>query len=275
MSCPDLRVLSQLLDGELPPAETAAVRAHVDACTACPTRLGRLERALEGVREAASAPRADALPADALPGCLSPEVVAGWVTRTLPAREARGAETHLERCSRCLDEVLAAAHMMAVMDALPSRPVPATLKARVASRWGDAAEPSPAGLVLRLTRAGLALVERHVVAPLLDIELLGVPAPAVRAGAGTDALSFHIRAAEAEIQATVVPAGETVALTLTLLRDGTPLVGQRVSLRKHARAIYSARTDAAGEVRPPRLEPGVYEVSCPGIHTAFRLDLRA
>jgi hypothetical protein len=54
-----------------------------------------------------------------------------------------------------------------------------------------------------------------------------------------------------------------------------PLPGQRVSLRQHTRAIFSARTDAAGEVRPPRLEPGVYEVTCPGIRTAFRLDLRA
>jgi hypothetical protein len=48
-----------------------------------------------------------------------------------------------------------------------------------------------------------------------------------------------------------------------------------VSLRRHGRTIYSARTDAAGALEMPRIDPGVYEVSCPGIGTSFRLDLRA
>jgi hypothetical protein len=52
------------------------------------------------------------------------------------------------------------------------------------------------------------------------------------------------------------------------------LGGQRVFLRRHGRSIYSARTDAMGALTMPGMKPGVYEVSCPGIGTSFRLDLR-
>jgi hypothetical protein len=273
MTCPDLRVLSQLLDGELPPGEAAAVQPHVAACQRCRTRLGRLERALAAVGPAGAEPPDE--PAAAGAGCLGPAEISGWVARALATRAGRAADAHLVACARCLAEALAASRTVATLDALPGLPVPETLRARVASRWAEAAEPTLTSLVLRLGRAGLALVERHVVAPLLDVEPLLVPAPALRAGDGRETLAFRIRAPEAEIRATVVPAGEAVLLTLTLVRGGAPLAGERVSLRRHARAIYSARTDAAGEVRPPRLPPGVYEVSCPGISTAFRLDLRA
>jgi anti-sigma factor RsiW len=275
MSCPDLRLLSQLLDGELTATEAAAVAPHVEGCATCRTRRIRLERALGALRGAVPAPAPAADAADRPAGCLAPEQVAGWVARALTTRAERAADAHLEGCAHCLAEALAAAHMTASLDALPSLPVPAVLKARVASRWGAAAEPSLTALVLRLTRAGVALVERHVVAPLLDVEERLAPAPAVRAEAAAEALAFLIRAPEAEIHATVVPAGDAVTLTLALERAGVPLAGQRVSLRQHGRAIYSARTDAAGEVHLPRLEPGVYEVSCWSINTAFRLDLLA
>jgi hypothetical protein len=47
-----------------------------------------------------------------------------------------------------------------------------------------------------------------------------------------------------------------------------------VHLRRQGRALYSARTDADGTLRLPGIERGVYEVACPGLATAFRLDLR-
>lgn len=206
--------------------------------------------------------------------CLTPEQISGWAARALAPRALTAVETHLRACERCLAEALDAVRTVAILDARPGLAVPAALRERVASRWPVAEEPSLTSLVLRLGRAGLELVERHVVGPLLDLEPLAVPAPAYRAGDAPEPLAFRIRAPEAEIRATVVPAGEAVSLTLTLLRGEAPIAGERVSLRQHGRAVYSARTDAAGEVRPPRLAPGVYEVTCPGIQTAFRLDLR-
>jgi hypothetical protein len=66
-----------------------------------------------------------------------------------------------------------------------------------------------------------------------------------------------------------------VGLTLTLTSEaGEALAGQRVFVRRQGRSIISARTDDAGELQVQRIETGVYEVSCPGIGTSFRLDLR-
>jgi hypothetical protein len=165
---------------------------------------------------------------------------------------------------------------MATLDAHPAAAVPDTLRARVSSGWGDVpASRSLTELVIRVARAGATLVERCVVAPILDVEELIRPAPAVRAGEQTGALSFRIRAPDAQICATIVPEGEAVGLRLSLLGAGDlALAGQRVFLRRHGRSLYSARTDAAGALSLPRIEPGVYEVSCPGIGTSFRLDLR-
>jgi anti-sigma factor RsiW len=275
MSCPDPAVLSQLVDQELPAAEAADVRAHVARCSACRDRLGRLDGASAAGRILAGRVSRPS-PGPSGDGCLGPEDLAAWAERTLPDVAFEAVETHLRACDACLAGALDAAQTMTRLEATPALPVPETLKARVASRWSTAeAEVEPGGVVLRLARAGLALVERHVVAPLLEVEVWALPAPAVRAEADATALGFRIRAPRAEIRATVVPEGGGVTVRLALLDDAErALGGQRVSLRRHGRAMYAARTDADGTVELPRLDPGVYEVSCPEIDTAFRLDLR-
>lgn len=47
MDCPDDNVLSELVEGALPPAELAAVEAHVDDCAACRALLVELAPALD------------------------------------------------------------------------------------------------------------------------------------------------------------------------------------------------------------------------------------
>jgi Putative zinc-finger len=275
MSCPDLLALSQLLDGELPAAEAATLRQHTGGCAACRDRLVRLERTgALAQRLLVAPPAAPVRPAAG--DCLAPEDVAAWAERVLPAAAFRAAEAHLGTCDACLADALGVVRTMAGLDAGPGLPVPESLRARVASRWGIAEEvASLGGIVVRVARAGVELLERHVIAPLLDIEAGLVPAPALRADDEGEALGFRIRAPRAEIRATMVPEGDAVGLTLTLVgEDEQGLAGQRVLLRRHGRSIYAARTDAAGALSLPRLDPGVYEVSCPGIDTAFRLDLR-
>jgi anti-sigma factor RsiW len=267
MSCPDLMLLSQLLDGEL---DAAAVRQHVETCAACRKRLERLARATDAGRAlmttdpaSGGAPGAD---------CLSPDHLAGWAAQASSPNDLRAAEDHLERCDACLAEALGMVRLMARLDAGPTLPVPTALRARLAPA---AAEESLTALVIRVARAGVALLERHVVAPVLDVEELPLAVAAVRAPEAAEGIGFRIRAPEAEIRGTIVGDGGTIGLTLTLLGKAEEVLGgQRVFFRRKGRTIYSARTDAAGSLEMPRVESGVYEVSCPGIGTSFRLDLR-
>jgi len=276
VTCPDPMLLSQMLDGELSSIEAASIQPHLDACAACQDRLRELRRVTNAGQLAITA--AGSGPGEAPRGdCLAPDRLAGWVAGQLPPDELRSVELHLASCGFCLDQALDAVRLMRKLDAGPALDVPPTLRARVASRWSapPSDEESLTAVVIRIARAGLTLVERHLAAPVLGVEELTAAPSTVRADDRTDAVSFRILAPEAKIHATVVTEGDAVGLSLTLLGSGDDaLGGQRVFLRRHGRSIYSARTDAAGALEMPRLEPGVYEVACPGIGTSFRLDLR-
>jgi anti-sigma factor RsiW len=268
-TCPTPVLLSQLADGELGADESAAMRTHVDACDACASVLARFRAATAAVRP----PLPDtAGPAGA--GCLSSTQIAGWTQQVLSGDELRAATEHLDACDACLDEGLAAARMIARLDTGPMLAVPATLKARVASRWAEPAAQSLTAVVVGIARAGVRLLERHVIAPITAIDELPALA-AVRGDETAEAVRFRICSPGAEIHAAVVPAGDVVGLTLTLVNEaGEVLAGQRVFVRRQGRSVFSARTDDAGTLRVQRIEAGVYEVSCPGIGTSFRLDLR-
>ena len=278
MSHPDLLLLSQLLDDELPAADAAPLRDHVAACPTCRARRDRLERALARARDAGREMDERAAAAAPAPNCLRPDEVAGYVQRMLDSSARQRADAHLAVCDACVGDVAGVLRMMAALDAAPAIPVPAALAARVASRWDAPAEDAAlTRLVIRVARAGVELLERHVVSPLRDVVVIPIPAPAIR-GAATDgaALGFRIQAPTAQIEVTVFPEGDGVALGMTLIGTaGSGLAGERVFLRQRGRSIYSARTAEDGSLRMPRLEPGVYEISCPGIATTFRLDLRA
>lgn len=270
MTCPDALLLSQLVDGELADADAATVRRHLSTCADCTERLAGLAAATSGlsapVPVATEPPSAD---------CLAPEQVAGWVRRVLPAAELGVVDAHLATCDACLAEARAADRMMTALDTGARLAVPATLQARVASRWVETTAPTLTEIVVRVARNGLALLERHLVAPILAVEDLMVPAPAMRSTEAADAVRFRISAPGAHIQAAIVPAGDAIALTLTLRGDADEaLAGQRVFVRRHGRSVFSARTDDDGELRVQRIEPGIYEIACPGIGTTFRLDLR-
>jgi hypothetical protein len=277
-TCPELLVLSQLVDGELARDAAGQARAHVDGCPACAARIERLGRALAAVgavdpdpNRALEAPRSAA-------GCLSPSELATWLDRSATEGERGSPARHLEACDVCLREAVAASRVLARLDRGSTLEVPAPLKARVASRWpAPVAEPALSEIVVRVTRAGARLLEQHLIAPLRDLVELPTPAaPALRGRETSAPLSFQLLASEARIRAKVLPAGDGVGLELILEREGGEVLpDQRVFLRRHGRSIYSARTDERGELRMPDLERGVYEVSCPGIGTAFRLDLRA
>jgi hypothetical protein len=272
--CPDLETLSQLVDRELTPGLTITTQRHVELCPRCRTRVTVLERATHAGRTAAAIPAAPVPSPPPTDACLSASLLAGWVTRALAGAELRRAESHLEACDRCL---VAAREALGTVDTLSRAPhaVPVTLQAQVAAGW-----PEPTASVTRLAiaiaRTGLRLLEQHVVSPLLSIEPQLVALPAHRTGEVGTALGIRLRAEEAEIRATLVPDDDAVDVTLLLLgKTGEPLTNERLYLRQYGSAIFSARTDANGELRLPRLEPGLFEVAFPRLHTTFHLDLRA
>jgi hypothetical protein len=272
MTCPDLLQLSQLLDDELVAGDS--VRLHVDQCPACTGRLGRVHDA--EIAAGAAARRATCSDAAPSPACLGPAALVAWLDPTASADERRPMNEHLDACDHCLGEALAAARMMTRLDSGPPLPVSDVLKSRVASRWAAASAPrSLTELVVSVTRAGARLVDRHLVAPFRDFAELAPAAVALRASADVGTLQFELRADGTRIQTTVVPAGDAVSVTMVFVDPaGAPLPSQRVSLQRHGRAVFSARTDDAGQIALPVLERGVYEVSCPGVAAAFRLDLR-
>jgi anti-sigma factor RsiW len=272
-ACPDLATLAQLVDGELEPSLTTAAHRHAGRCARCGPRVAALERAADAGR--AAMPQTPPAPR---PGrtdaCLSESQLAGYVTLTLAADERQRAESHLAGCDLCLiaaDEALATTHALARAPLA----VPATLQARVASRWPATTPSTVARLAIAIGRTGLRLLEQHLGPPVLAIEAELVPLAALRAGEERAALSVLLRAENGEIRATIVSDDEAVAVTLRVLgSEGAPLGGQRLYVRQHGSSIFSARTDANGELRLPRLEPGVYDVECAGIQTTFVLDLR-
>lgn len=280
MSCPHLLVLSQLADGELPAEEAAIIASHVGGCDACRGRLGRLTRALGAASAAARTASAAALamPARAPGGCPEPSLLAGWTDPAVPTPDRNAVARHLELCDACLVDAIGAARMLRRMDATPPVPVPAELRARVdallAPRTAD--EGALSRLVIRVGRAGVALIESHLLAPLRELVELPAPAPALRGDApAAGALSFKLHAPDAVISATVSSAGDGVGLTLRIEdADGVARPDERVFLRRHGRSLYSARTGPDGVLRMPGVERGVYEVACPGVGTTFRLDLR-
>jgi anti-sigma factor RsiW len=276
VSHPHLLVLSQLADHELAAPEAAVIEAHVAGCPSCGTRLGRIARALAGAVSAARGVAPGLAPRT--PACPSPSAVAGWQDPLLPAAERTVLARHLESCDACLDEALAANRLLARLDATPPLPVPAALRARVAGAWPEpAADAALSRLVVRVTRRGVELLESHLLAPLRDLAQVPLALPAMRGSAtAAGALSFTLRAPAATITATIEPADESVGLVLRIDDlAGAGLAGERVFLRRHGRSIFSARTGDDGALRLPGVERGVYEVACPGIGTAFRLDLRA
>ena len=248
MTCPDLLLLSQLLDGELDANQPA--RAHVDTCPTCTARLARVRNAEKAAGAAVRRdPTVETAPSM---GCLTPTQLVAWLDPTASARERHAMNAHLDGCDHCLGEAIAAARTMAQLDSGPSHPHPVSdvLRARVASRWARTpARRSLTELAVAVTRAGARLIERHLAEPFRDLVEVARTGTATGATADVGTLHFELRADETRIRTTVVPSGDAVAVTIVLAdAAGAPLAAQRVSLQRHGRAVFSAHTDEAGQI---------------------------
>jgi hypothetical protein len=190
----------------------------------------------------------------------------------LAAEEERQIEQHLRTCDACLYEAKETSRILVFLASPQEGPVPASLKAQVASGWNKVSveEPSLAlpRLVIELTERGLRLIESYLTPPLLGVEELK---PEFR----SSELRLRLHAEDAELGVFAVPEEDGITVTLTLTGpERAALADRRIFVRQHGRAIFSAQTNQQGQLRLPPLEPGSYEVSCHEVLTTFQLELR-
>jgi HEAT repeat protein len=219
MSCPDLDLLSPLLDGELPPDEAKAAREHLDRCPECAARfeeLAGLDRLLvDSLAPRATTGRGRVLPL-ALAGALA---AAGLLLFVWSGRSSRPASappvepaprveaappTLAERVGSLLEEEMAGgegvARRLRALGLGARRPLRETLKDRDADRVRSAlrlivavrdraAVPSVAAV---LEREDLAVDAARALASLGRPEALPALAAAFRDGGPAGALADSI-----------------------------------------------------------------------------------
>jgi hypothetical protein len=212
--------------------------------------------------------------------CLSPEIVTGYVARLLSREESLQAEQHLQTCDWCLQEVAEATRMAVALTTPKRLPVPEALKQKVVALWGpsqvEKATAALSRLVVQVAKKGMALIEQHLVPPFINVEEVLAPAAAYRTAEGPSTLDLNIKTEQTEIRVTSVQEGEGMSLRMTFLDPAQEVLsGQRVFLRQQGRPIFSAKTDQKGVLRTPHLEPGIYEIDCPGTQAVFALEVRS
>jgi hypothetical protein len=282
IGCPDPELLSRLLDRELGAEEEATLRRHVENCAVCGAHFRQLGKVKDTVQAELRHARSRSSLSTLSSTCLSPERIAAYVHRLLPADEYAVAERHVSACPACLGEVMEALRVNKTLKRTRQASVPAALKARVASHWEQLSAPAVteeaklSRFVLQLAQKGVQLVDQYLVTPLLDVHTLLAPQPAYRVDEVWAPLQLTLHADQATIAITAVPEGTGLSLRLTMMGpDAAVLTGQRVFLRQNGKSIFSARTNHEGLIQIPHIEPGMYELSCAGIQTSFQLELRA
>ena len=278
--CPDIILLSRVLDHEASPPEEHATAQHLATCVKCSTLMARLQRATErGLTALAQSPSPSSI-AVRTSSCLSPETIVAYVEHVLPAGDKDIAERHLQTCNACFNEVQTALRATSFLAAPGKTTVPTTLKAQAATLWQQAKvgeqRPSLSRVVIQFAEKSLRLLEQNLVAPFFDIQEMLVPASAYRSEEVSTRLDLKLAAGQHTITLTVVPDGKGIALTLTLLGpQQESLAGQRMFLNQQGKSILSKKTDRQGVLRVPHLDPGIYEIACPGIEASFEVELHA
>jgi len=279
-TCPDITLLSRVVDHEVPLQEEYVVTQHLATCANCSTLLLRLQRATERGHASLAKSPSPSSPAGHTPVCLSPETIAAYVQRVLSVTDTEVAERHLHTCNACFHEVQNAFRAASFLSAPAKKAVPAALKAQVSALWQQTKakdpQPSLSRVVIQLAEKGLQLLEQHLVAPFFNLQEVFAPVPTYRSANAPSRLDFALTAEQCSISLTVVPDGKGVAVTLTLSDlQQQPLVGQRMFLNQHGKAILSKKTDQHGILRVPHLDPGLYEIACPGKAATFEVQLHS
>jgi hypothetical protein len=277
-TCPDITLLSRVLDHEASPPEADATTQHLATCAKCSTLMAHLQHVTDKRHFLLAQSPVPSSIAFRTPTCLSPEAVAAYVQRLLPQKDKDSTEQHLQTCNACFNEVQSAFRIASVLSTPEKGLVPAALKTQAATSWqqSQAGEQrtSLSRVVIQLAEKSLKLLEQNLVAPFFDIQKVFVPAPSYRSEDAPTRLDLKFIAGQHTIALTVLPDGKGIALTLTLLgSQQESLAGQRVFFNQQGKSILSKKTDQQGVLRVPHLAPGIYEIVCAGIAASFEVDL--
>lgn len=134
--CPEISVLSSLLDGELAGGEGARVRSHLESCPACAGRVRYMEagdnllfRHLGNSKVSSEYSRNR--------GCVSPETMTSYLHDLLSVEEKTRVERHLDICDACLRELTSLAKMEVQLRQSSAEPLPNPLRKKVEGLWKE------------------------------------------------------------------------------------------------------------------------------------------
>jgi hypothetical protein len=250
MTCPDPDMIASFAlgeaAGETSPRETAALRAHFQACAACAERYAEWSRiAIAGrllQRESiAAAP------------CPDDNVFAEYLDGVLSPLARDSFEQHLGACGVCVQQ------LSAFFGALQ-----------------EVSQPRPLGhIALAWVREGLNVLDSALEA------FRPVPlqvSPVLRGEKGAPELAFEAEHRGISLRVTIQQgSASTVTLLLEIKQDSTGLPGCRIGLKSRGALLESRVTDPAGAVLLLGLSAGPYEIEAelPGEPVHFHVDIPA
>ncbi len=263
--CPDVVLLSSLLDGELAGSELDSVKAHLQSCTACSELMGelkRVDRMMINDVEIDAGSRANFRS----PNCMSGEQLSSYFHDLLPADDKSAAEHHLDQCDGCLSELAAMAKVEAQLSRMPTEPVPHYLRQRVESLWqtSETAGGQVIKLVCRLAKEGIELLRESLLPDGLSLQPAAVVAGTYRTAGPSLPSNIFVKGRIAGIQLSLLAerhGANSAGLKLKIEDESSnSLTARRIVLRRDEILLISERTDADGNVFIPNLEPGTYKI---------------
>lgn len=134
--CPEISVLSSLLDGELVGEENEIIKSHVKSCPAC---VERLEYMAAGHQVLVKSLGKSIVLGDhsKKKDCISAETMAAYFHDLLPVEEKTRVESHLDLCDACLSELTLLAKTEMQMRQSDMEPLPDSLRKRVEALWRE------------------------------------------------------------------------------------------------------------------------------------------
>lgn len=167
--CPEISVLSSLLDDELVGEENETVKFHVRNCPACAQRLEYMAAGHQVLVK--SLGKSMTLGNHSKKkDCISAETMAAYFHDLLSVEEKTRVESHLDLCDACLSELTSLAKTEMQMRQSDMEPLPDSLRRRVETLWNEeeSKKEQVPHLVTRLVREGIGLVRDLLPRPSLS-----------------------------------------------------------------------------------------------------------
>lgn len=166
--CPEISVLSSLLDDELVGEENETVKFHVKNCPACVERLEYMAAGHQVLVK--SLGKSMTLGNHSKKkDCISAETITAYFHDLLPVEEKAKVESHLDLCDACLSELSLLAKTEMHLRQSDMEPLPDSLRKKVEALWGEeeSKKEKIPHLVTRLVREGIGLVRDLLPRPSL------------------------------------------------------------------------------------------------------------